>query len=99
MIPVQQPPSVADTPTCPKTAILDSLSQGNISYRDALSPWCIVRLLPQMQRITVARFRRRNDADAHVRVLRHLIPEGIYVILFDGAVTPPSPKRNPSEQP
>ncbi|MBD0267825.1 MAG: hypothetical protein ICV77_05965 [Cyanobacteria bacterium Co-bin8] len=64
-------------------------------YKDALSPWCIVRLLPNMQRITVARFRRRNDADAHVRVLRRLIPEGTYVILFDGAIASPA---QPSQQ-
>ncbi|MBD2256397.1 hypothetical protein [Pseudanabaena sp. FACHB-2040] len=41
-----------------------------------------------MQRITVARFRRRNDADAHVQVLRRLIPQGTYVILFDSVVAP-----------
>ncbi|MGF1537651.1 MAG: hypothetical protein ACFB4J_14380 [Elainellaceae cyanobacterium] len=27
------------------------------TYRDQLHPWCIIRLLPKAQRITVARFR------------------------------------------
>lgn len=53
-----------------------------MSYRDRLQPWCIIRLLPQMQRITVHRFRRRNDAEAHLRVLRQLEP-GEYAIVFE----------------
>ncbi|MBD0336737.1 MAG: hypothetical protein ICV62_14710 [Cyanobacteria bacterium Co-bin13] len=85
MIPAQQPPSAADLLACPKP-VSDKLPGSFTPYREALSPWCIVRLLPQMQRITIARFRRRNDADAHMRVLRRLIPQGTYVILFNGAV-------------
>lgn len=50
-----------------------------------------------MQRITVARFRRRNDADAHVKVLRQLIPEGTYIILFNAAVAPLSSKVQPTK--
>ncbi|MBD2260804.1 hypothetical protein [Pseudanabaena sp. FACHB-2040] len=57
-----------------------------MTYHSRLHPWCIVRLLPHMQRITVARFRRRNDADDHARTLRRLIPGGTFVILFE----PPS---------
>ena len=41
-------------------------------YRTQLHPWCIIRLLPDAQRITIARFRKRNDADA--RTLKHLMP-------------------------
>ncbi|MBD0337488.1 MAG: hypothetical protein ICV62_18530 [Cyanobacteria bacterium Co-bin13] len=54
-----------------------------------------MRLLPNMQCITDARFRRRNDADAHVRVLRRLVPEGTYVILFEGAI---ASSAQPSQQ-
>ncbi|MFB2982876.1 hypothetical protein [Microseira sp. BLCC-F43] len=32
------------------------------TYRAKLYPWRIIRHLPNMQRITVARFRRRNEA-------------------------------------
>lgn len=33
-----------------------------MTYLERLSPWCIVKLLPNMQRQVVARCRRRNDA-------------------------------------
>lgn len=56
------------------------------SYRDRLSPWCIVQLLPKMQQRVVVRLRRRNDATEHLRVLRRLNPAGNYEIVFDPAV-------------
>jgi hypothetical protein len=34
-----------------------------MTYAERLSPWCIIKLLPKMQRMTVARCRRRNDAE------------------------------------
>jgi hypothetical protein len=58
-----------------------------MTYRDQLYAWCIVRLLPQFQRITVARFRRRNEAESHLQILRRLVPAGAFVIVFD----PPPP--------
>jgi hypothetical protein len=54
-----------------------------MTYRDGLSPWCIILLLPQMQRSVVARFRRRNEAEAHLQVLKRLNPDGQYEIVFD----------------
>ena len=51
-------------------------------YRDQLHPWCIIRLLPKAQRITVARFRKRNDAEAHRRTLQRLIPQATFIIIF-----------------
>jgi hypothetical protein len=36
-----------------------------------------------MQRLTVGRFRRWNDAHEHMRILRQLVPEANYVIVFD----------------
>ncbi|NJN01450.1 MAG: hypothetical protein HC873_15370 [Leptolyngbyaceae cyanobacterium SL_1_1] len=73
MIPVPQPPSTATPSGCSKL----------VTYRDRLHPWCIVRLLPKMQRIIVARFRSRNEADAHRRILRQLIPQAVFAVLFD----------------
>jgi hypothetical protein len=35
-----------------------------MTYLERLSPWCIVKLLPDMQRLVVARCRRRNDKGA-----------------------------------
>jgi hypothetical protein len=54
-----------------------------MTYRNRLHPWCIIRLLPNFQRITVARFRRRNDAAQHLIVLRRLMPSATFIILFD----------------
>jgi hypothetical protein len=52
-------------------------------YRDQLHPWCIIRLLPNARTIIVKRFRRRNDAEAHMKVLHHLEPDARYQIMFD----------------
>ncbi|HEY9880159.1 MAG TPA: hypothetical protein V6D29_17010, partial [Leptolyngbyaceae cyanobacterium] len=36
-----------------------------MTYRNRLYPWCIIRQLPNFQRITVTRFRKRNEAEEH----------------------------------
>ena len=54
-----------------------------VTYLEKLHPWCIVRLLPNLQRIVVGRFRRRNDAIAHCQVLQKLVPHAAYTIIFD----------------
>jgi hypothetical protein len=56
------------------------------TYRERLYPWCIIRHLPNMQRLTVARFRRRNEAEDHLRVLRRLIPNADLAVIFDSGV-------------
>lgn len=48
-----------------------------------LSPWVIVRLLPNMQRVVVGRFRRRVDAEGHLLVLRRLMPDAEMIVMFD----------------
>jgi hypothetical protein len=52
-------------------------------YFDRLHPWCIIRLLPQIQRTVIARFRKRNDAEAHLKILQQMNPDAEYVIIFD----------------
>jgi len=52
-------------------------------YRDRLHPWCVIQLLPNARTIIIARFRRRNDAEAHVKTLRRMNPSAIYQIMFD----------------
>ncbi len=61
-----------------------------MTYLDQLHPWCIIRLLPNMQRRVIARFRRRNDAEAYLRVLHQNAPTLRYAIVFDTAVAPAS---------
>jgi len=53
-------------------------------YRDRLNRWLVVRLLPNMQRIVVARCRNGSDADGYLRTLRRLIPDGTFIVVFDG---------------
>jgi hypothetical protein len=46
-------------------------------------PWCIVWQLPNMQRLVVARFHRRGDADGYIQILRRLLPATKHAIVFD----------------
>jgi hypothetical protein len=43
----------------------------------------IARLLPNMQRTIVGRFRSRSDADGHLQCLRQLIPHASFEVVFD----------------
>jgi hypothetical protein len=52
-------------------------------YKERLYPWAIARLFPNMQRSIVGRFRSRSDADGHLRLIRQLIPNGQFVVIFD----------------
>ncbi|MDF5711010.1 MAG: hypothetical protein PUP90_25890 [Nostoc sp. S4] len=54
-----------------------------MTYLEKLSPWCIVRLKPNMQNQIVARFRRRSDAEAHLQVLCRLIPGVSFTLIFN----------------
>jgi hypothetical protein len=58
-------------------------------YRERLNPWVLVRLLPNMQRITVGQFRNRSDADGHLEILRRLIPNAKFVVMFNPEVLQP----------
>jgi hypothetical protein len=48
-----------------------------------LSPWVIVRLLPNLRRVVVGRFRTRSDAEGHLQALRRLIPGAEMIVVFD----------------
>ncbi len=64
-----------------------------MTYLEKLSPWCIIRPLPNLRRRIIARFRRRNDAEAHLQVIRRLIPNVAYEIIFD-----PTPEQKDSPE-
>ncbi|MCC3589229.1 hypothetical protein QUA82_30045 [Microcoleus sp. F8-D3] len=63
-----------------------------MTYFEKLHPWCLIRLLPNCQRIVVARFRKRNDADEHLRVLQRLVKHRTFVIIFDSQEQPALPQ-------
>ncbi len=60
-----------------------SLEMQAIAYKERLNNWAIARLLPDMQRVIVARFRSRSDAEGHMQLLRQLIPDACFVVVFD----------------
>jgi hypothetical protein len=62
------------------------------SYQQRLHPWLIIRQLPQRQRLSMARFRKRPEAEAYLKVLQRLSPDASYQIVFD----PPEPEPSGS---
>ena len=68
---------------CTSVASNCSGREGRMTYKERLSPWCIIRHLPQAQSRVVACSRRRNDAEEHLRVLRKMTPTADYSIIFD----------------
>jgi hypothetical protein len=49
--------------------------------------------LPNAQTQIIARFRRRTDAEAQMRVLTRLNPAAIYQVMFDGTLPDADPKN------
>jgi hypothetical protein len=55
-----------------------------MSYQEMLHPWAIARPLPNnIQSVIVGRFRRRVDAEEHLKFLRQRIPAAKFFIVFD----------------
>ncbi|HEY9602711.1 MAG TPA: hypothetical protein V6C85_13940 [Allocoleopsis sp.] len=46
-------------------------------------PWAIARILPNAQVYIVARFRNRQDAHDHQRLLHRFIPAAVFEIMFE----------------
>ncbi len=59
-----------------------------MTYKNKLSPWCIIRPLPDMRYRFIARFRRRSDAEGHLQILRQNNPTVCYEIIFDMTLEP-----------
>jgi hypothetical protein len=53
------------------------------TYKKRLNSWAIARLLPDMKREIVARFRSRSDADGHLQLLLRVTPEAKLMLIFD----------------
>ena len=54
-----------------------------MQYHKQLNPWVINRQLPNLQRETVARFRRRNDAEQYMKVMQRVSPQLNFTITFE----------------
>ena len=57
-------------------------------YKQRLYPWVLIRLLPKMQQVTVAQYRSRSDADGHLHILRRLMPNAQFVVMFNPGLPP-----------
>jgi hypothetical protein len=53
------------------------------NYQQKISPWTIVRLQGEVQHSTVARFRRRGDAEGHLSALKRMMPKAEFAIVYD----------------
>ena len=53
-------------------------------------PWMLVQILPNLKTHILARFRNRQDADDHLRVLRRFVPKAAFAIVFEPPVKPES---------
>lgn len=54
-----------------------------MSYQQKLNPWVIHKLLPNLSQATVNRFRRRNEAEAYLKVLQQMQPNSKFALAFD----------------
>jgi hypothetical protein len=54
-----------------------------MTYQNKLSPWTIVRLQPNLNHIPIGRFRHRHDAEGRLRVLKQMVPQSQFAIVFD----------------
>lgn len=56
-------------------------------------PWAIAQILPNLKTHILARFRNRQDADDHVRVLRRFVPKAVFAIVFEPPLKQESEER------
>ncbi len=54
-----------------------------MTYLQRLHPWCIIRPFPDMRTIIVGRFRCRVNAEGHLRILKQMMPNVPFEIVFD----------------
>lgn len=52
-------------------------------YKKRLNKWAIARILPDMKREIVARFRSKSDADGHMQLLLSRTPDMNLMVIFD----------------
>jgi hypothetical protein len=52
-------------------------------YQEQLTPWVVYQLSANLDRQIVTRFRRRNDADSYLKVLKQTRPNAEFIVAFD----------------
>jgi acetyl-CoA carboxylase alpha subunit len=51
----------------------------------------VIRKLPKMQRIVVARFQHRPEAEHYLKTLRRMLPNATHELVFEPAIVPAVP--------
>ena len=64
-------------------------------YRERLNLWVLVRLLPNLQRVTVGQYRNRSDADGHLQIIRRLMPNAEFEVVFNLDLPKPQADTRP----
>ena len=64
------------------------------AYYQRLHPWCIVCQIPPMRSLIISRFRKRSEAEEHLKILRQLTPSARYLILFDPVQPDPAQPKS-----
>jgi hypothetical protein len=77
-------PTIADRPAIELNSNPRSKTSEKSNEGDRKS-WAIVRILPNAQYYTIARFFNRQDADDRHRALCRFIPGGVFEVVFDRA--------------
>lgn len=54
-----------------------------MNYQEQLNPWVIHQLKSDLTRSVVIRFRRRNEAEAYLKVLSQLRPRSKFAVAFE----------------
>lgn len=54
-----------------------------MAYREQITPWVVVRLLPNFRHVDIARFYKLADAEAYAQILRQLSPAAKYTVMYD----------------
>ena len=77
-------PTIADRPAIELNS--NSRSKTPDKFNEgSRNSWAIVRILPNAQHYTIARFFNRQDADDRRRALCRFIPDGVFEVVFDRA--------------
>lgn len=63
--------------------------------------WNIYRLLPNFQRLPVAQFRSRSEAESSLKVIRKLLPNSEFILAFEVGVENPTNEliQSPAQEP
>ncbi|MGB3266453.1 MAG: hypothetical protein WBA89_21135 [Microcoleus sp.] len=68
---------------------------------ETLNAWIIYRLLPNFQRLPVAQFRSRSEAESSLKVIRQLLPNTELILAFEVGQDNPTAEfmQPPAKQP